>query len=172
LPSARQQAQETKRQLRAKRFERVRRLRKEGQSLLQIARAIGLSTKCVICYLRTEHCLDWSRGQPRPTQLDVYATQVEEWLARGGRNAAVLYRNLGGPRLPGWLRRRPAVSQPSPGQYRSPGPRTGDTKPAPPAPPSARKLSFAFIRRAEDREEEEQAPLEKLRDADSGCVRR
>jgi hypothetical protein len=47
-----------------------------------------------------------------------------------------------------------------------PGPRAGDIKPAAAAPPSERKLSFEFIRRAEDREASEQARLDKLRDAD------
>ena len=49
-----------------------------------------------------------------------------------------------------------------------PGPRTGDIKPAAPPPPSERKLSFEFIRRAEDREASEQARLDKLREADGG----
>jgi transposase len=49
-----------------------------------------------------------------------------------------------------------------------PGPRTGVCKPASAAPPSARKLSFEFIRRAEEREVAEQARLDKLREADAG----
>ncbi len=167
-PSARQQAKETKRQLRAERFERVRQLRREGPSLRQIARALGVSTKCVIRYLRTEHCPDWNRGQARPTQLNAYTTQVEEWLAHGGRNAAELFRDLAarGCRA-GYDAVRRFVSRRL-GSAGRPGPRTGDTKPAPPVPPSARQLSFTFIRRAVDREEDEQARLEKLRGADTG----
>jgi site-specific DNA recombinase len=60
--SPRQQAQQTKRQLRAERYERVRQLRREGQSLRQFARATGLSNGCVIRYLRAERCPDWNPG--------------------------------------------------------------------------------------------------------------
>jgi len=166
--SPREQAQKAKRQQRVERYERVRRLRGEGQSLRQIARATGLATKCVIRYLRTGHCPDWNPGQQRPTQLDGFATQVEEWLARGGRNAAELYRDLAaGGCEAGYDAVRRYVSRRL-GSSGRPGPRRHDTKPAPPAPPSARKLSFAFIRRAEDREIAEQARLDKLRDADTG----
>ena len=162
------QARQTKRQLRAERYERVRQLRREGQSLRQIARAMGLSKGCVIRYLRAERCPDWNPGQQRPTQLDDFATRVEEWLERGGHNAADLYRNLKaeGCRA-GYDSVRRYVSRRL-GSSGRPGPRTGDCKPAPPALPSARKLSFAFIRRAEDRETADQARLDKLRDADAG----
>jgi len=166
--SPRQQAQQTKRQLRAQRYERVRQLRREGQSLRQIARTMGLSNGCVIRYLRAEHCPDWNPGQQRPTQLDDHAARIEEWLARGGRNAADLYRDLRaeGCRA-GYDSVRRYVSRRL-GSSGRPGPRTGDCKPAPPEPPSARKLSFVFIRRAEERETAEQARLDKLRDADAG----
>jgi transposase len=162
------QARQTKRQLRAERYERVRQLRREGQSLRQIARAMGLSKGCVIRYLRAEHCPDWNPGRQRPTQLEDHAARVEEWLARGGRNAADLYRDLRaeGCRA-GYDSVRQYVSRRL-GSTGRPGPRTGDCKPAPPAPPSARKLSFEFIRRAEDREAAEQARLDKLRDAEAG----
>jgi transposase len=167
-PSPRQLAQQTKRQLRAQRYERVRQLRREGQSLRQIARAMGLSNGCVIRYLRAEHCPDWNPGQQRPTQLDDHAARIEEWLTRGGRNAADLYRDLraegcraGYDSVRRYVRRRLGSSG-------RPGPRTGDCKPAPLAPPSPRKLSFSFIRRAEEREAAEQARLDKLRDSDAG----
>jgi hypothetical protein len=158
-PSPRLQAREAKRRLRAERYERVRQLRREGQSLRQIARATGLSNGCVIRYLRAGRCPDWNPGRPRPTQLDAHAARAEEWLARGGRNAAALYRDLRaqGCRA-GYDSVRRYVSRRL-GSTGRPGPRTGDTKPAAPAPPSERKLSFEFIRRAEDREALEQARL-------------
>jgi transposase len=167
-PSPREQARQAKRQLRAERYERVRQLRREGQSLRQIARMMGLSNGCVIRYLRRERCPDWNPGRPRPTQLDAHAARVEEWLARGGRNAAELYRDLRaeGCRA-GYDSVRRYVGRRL-GSTGRPGPRTGDIKPEPPEPPSARKLSFEFIRRAEDREAAEQARLDKLRDADAG----
>jgi transposase len=167
-PPPRLQAREAKRQRRAQRYERVRQLRRERQSLRQIARATGLSNGCVIRYLRREHCPDWNPGRPRPRHLDAHAARVQEWLASGGRNAAELYRDLkaegcgaGYDAVQRYVGRRL-------GSTGRPGPRTGDIKPAPPAPPSERKLSFEFIRRAEDREAPEQARLDKLRDADEG----
>jgi transposase len=134
----------------------------------QIARAMGLSNGCVLRYLRREQCPDWNPGRPRPTQLDAYATQVKEWLARGGRNAAELFRELrsAGCRA-GYDAVRRYVSRRL-GSTGRPGPRTGDCQPAPAAPPSARKLSFEFIRRSEEREAVEQARLDKLREADAG----
>jgi transposase len=107
-------------------------------------------------------------GPARPTQLDAHAARVEEWLERGGRNAAELYRDLRaqGCRA-GYDSVRRYVSRRL-GSAGRPGPRTGDTKPAAPAPPSERKLSFEFIRRAEEREASEQARLDKLRAADEG----
>jgi transposase len=51
-----------------------------------------------------------------------------------------------------------------------PGPRTATVVPSPPAPvapPSARKLSFEFIRRPEDRKAEEQARLDRMCGADA-----
>jgi transposase len=167
-PPPRLQAREAKRRLRAERYERVRQLRREGRSVRQIARATGLSNGCVLRYLRAGHCPDWNPGRQRPTQLDGHAARVEQWLARGGRNAADLYRELRaeGCRA-GYDSVRRYVSRRL-GSAGRPGPRTGDCKPAPTPPPSARKLSFEFIRRAEDRETVGQARLGKLRDADAG----
>jgi hypothetical protein len=75
--SPRLQAREAKRRLRAERYERVRQLRREGQSVRQIARATGLSNGCVLRYPRAGHCPDWNLGRPRPTQLDAHAARVE-----------------------------------------------------------------------------------------------
>jgi hypothetical protein len=59
------------------------------------------------------------------------------------------------------VRRYPARRLGSTGR---PGPRVGPlSPPVVPAPPSARKLSFEFIRRPEDRGAEEQARVDKLR---------
>lgn len=167
-PSPRLQARAAKRRQRVERYELVRQLRCAGRSVRQIARATGLSNGCVLRYLRAEHCPDWNPGQPRPTQLDAHAARVEEWLARGGRNAAELYRELqaAGCRA-GYDAVRRYVSRRL-GSAGRPGPRTGECQPAPPAPPSPRKLSFEFIRRAEKREAAEQVRLDKLREADAG----
>lgn len=88
-------------------------------------------------------------------------------MARGGRNAAELYRDLAAQGCQaGYDAVRRFVCRRL-GSSGRPGPRTGDSKPSSPAPPSARKLSFEFIRRVEAREAAEQARLDKLRDADA-----
>jgi transposase len=166
--SLREQARQARRQRRAERYQRVRQLRSEGQSLSQIARAVGLSKNWVIHYLQTERCPDGNTGRQAPTQLDGYASHIEEWLAQGGRVAADLHRKLATMGCPaGYDAVRRYVSRRL-GSTGRPGPRTGDCNPLPLAPPSARKLSFAFIRRVEDREVEEQAWLDRLRCADAG----
>jgi transposase len=135
----------------------------------QIARAAALSKACVFRYLRADRCPDWNRGRQTPTQLDPFAGSIDAWIERGGQNAAELYRGLTGQGCRASydaVRRYLARRLGSTGR---PGPRVGVRKPpAAPAPPSARKLSFEFIRRAEEREAAEQARLDKLRDADAG----
>ena len=84
-PCLRAQARQAKRQLRAERYDRVRQLRRAGRSLRQVARETGLSTKCVICYLRAEHCPDWGPGRQRPTQ--VYGRAGFELLRALARHA-------------------------------------------------------------------------------------
>jgi transposase len=161
-----EQARQARRQERAGQFERVRQLREQGQSLRRIARATGLSVRRVIRYVRSERCPDWNPGRKARTRLDPYAGHIGGWIGRGGRNAADLHRELAGLGFRGSydaVRRYLARRLGSTGR---PGPRVGPlSAPSPPAPPSARKLSFAFIRRPEDREAEEQARLDRLR----GC---
>jgi transposase len=160
------QARQARRQERVRQYERVKELRAQGQSLRQIARATGLSAKSVVRYLRSGRCPDWKPGREVPTQLGPFAAHVAGWVERGGRNAAELYRELVGLGFRGSydaVRRYLARRLGSTGR---PGPRVGPlSPPAAPAPPTARKLSFEFIRRPEDRTAEEQARLEKLR----GC---
>jgi transposase len=165
-PTPRQQARQARRQERVRQYERVKELRSQGQSLRQIARATGLSTKSVIRYLRSDRCPDWKTGREVPTQLDPFAGHIADWVERGGRNAADLHRELVGLGYRGSydaVRRYLARRLGSTGR---PGPRTGVlTPPAAPARPSARKLSFELIRRPEEREAEEVARWDKLR----GC---
>jgi hypothetical protein len=144
----------------------VRQLHAEGHSLRQVARATGLSKGCVIRYLRADPCPDWNPGRKTRTHLDALAGHIGAWAERGGRNAAELYRALAGLGFRGSygaVRRYLARRLGSTGR---PGPRVGPlSPPTVPAPPSARKLSFEFIRRPEDQTADEQARLDKLR----GC---
>jgi transposase len=165
--TAKKQARQARQQERRRRYERVRELRAQGQSLRQIARATGLSVKCVLRYLRSGRCPDWNTGRRVPTQLDPFGGPIDAWIGRGGRNAAELYRELVGLGFRGSydaVRRYLARRLGSAGR---PGPRVGPlSPPAPPAPPAAQKLSFEIVRRPEDRTAEEQARLGKLRAAE------
>src|SRR5262245_20109592 len=159
----REQARQAKRRQRAERYRHVRALRAQGLSIRHIGRQVGLGVKAVRRYLREERCPDWNPGRQPPTQLDAFAPFIDGWLGRGGRNAAELHRELAsrGSRasydaVRRLLRRRL-------GSTGRPGPRTGVAVPPPSPPPSARKLSFEFIRRPEDRKPEEQDRLDRLR---------
>jgi transposase len=158
-----EQARQAKKQERVERYQRVRQLHAQGLSLRQIARATELSRGCVIRYLRADHCPDWNTGQGRPTQLDPFLGAINAWIERGGHNAADLHRELivQGCRASYDAVRRHLTRRL--GSTGRPGPRVGPLKPPPaPALPSARKLSFEFIRRPEERKAEEQARLDKL----------
>ena len=166
--SPRKQAQETKRQQRLQEYERVRAFRAAGLSLRESARAAGVSVKRVIRYLRADRCPDWNPGRRRPTQLDRFAATVDAWITQGGRNAAELYRELfeQGCRASYDAVRRFVKRRL--GSTGRPGPRVGRlTPPAAPAPPSARQLSFAFIRQEEDRTGEQRRQVERMQAGDA-----
>ena len=160
--SPREQARTAKRRQRAEQYDRVRALRVEGLSLREVARAAGVSLKRVIRYLRSDHCPDWNPGRRSPTQLDRFAAWVDAWITQGGRNAAERHRYLSeqGCRASYDAVRRFVTRRL--GSTGRPGPRIGRlTQPAV-APPSARQLSFAFIRKEEDRTEEQRRQVERL----------
>ncbi len=167
--SPRERARQARRRQRAEQYQRVHELRGQGQSLRQIARTTGLAVKRVIRYLRRPRCPDWNPGRRAPTQLDGFASLIDDWVKAGGRNAAELSRELAGrgcrasyDSVRRYLARRL-------GSTGRPGPRVGPLKPpTPPPPPSARKLSFEFIRRPEDRTSEEQGHPARLRASDAG----
>lgn len=147
----------------ASRHRKVRELHQQGLSVRHIARQVGLGVKAIRRYLREECCPAWNRGGPSPTQLASFAPFIEFWVASGGRNAAELYRQLqaqgskaGYDAVRRFLRRLLRSSG-------RPGPRTGVVVPAVTPMPTARKLSFEFIRRPEDRKAEEQARVDRLR---------
>jgi transposase len=158
-----EQARQAKRQERVERYRRVRKLHAEGMSVRRIARATGLSKGGVLRYLRAERCPDWKPHRPRRTQLDGFADYIDTWIERGERNAADLYRELVGQGLKASydaVRRYLVRHLGSTGR---PGPRTGPlATPVVPSPPSARQLSFEFVRKPEDRKTDEQSRMDKL----------
>jgi transposase len=161
--SARQPARQARRQQRAARHAEVRALRAQGLSIRRIARRTGLSLNAVRRYCRQDRCPDWNPGRRGPTRLDAFAGHIEQWVAAGGRNAADLFRALQAQGCAaGYDAVRRYVSRRL-GSTHRPGPRTGPCAPPPPPRPSARQLSFEFLKRAEKRAAEEQARVDRLR---------
>jgi transposase len=160
--SPREQARQTKRDRRVELHRRVRALREQGLSLRQIARTTGASVKAVIRYIRQDRCPDWHPGRRSPTQLDGSAAFIGEWLADGGRNTAELYRLLNGRGCRASYDAVRRFVNRTLGSTGRPGPRVGQTKPPAAPHPSARKLSFVFIRRPEDRKPTEQVQVTRL----------
>jgi transposase len=166
-PSLREQARQEKRGRRAERYRRVRELRDQGLSMRRIAGEVGLEVKTIRRYLRTHRCPDWNPGRRPATRLDAFAAHVNAWIGGGGRNAAELHRDLAarGCRASYDAVRRCVARRL--GSTGRPGRRAGPLKPPAPPPPSARQLSFDFIRRPEDRDDEGQRRLERLRAGDA-----
>jgi transposase len=162
--SARQASRQARRQRRAARHAEVRALREQGVGIRRIARETGLSLNAVRRYCRQERCPDWNPGRHGPTRLDAFASHIDQWVAAGGRNAADLFRELQAQGCAaGYDAVRRYVSRRL-GSTHRPGPRTTPCAPPPPPRPSARQLSFECIKRAEKREAEEQARVDRLRE--------
>ena len=162
-PETATSARQARQQQRAARHTEVRALREQGLPLRQIAHQTGLSRNAVRRYCRQARCPDWNPGRRSRTRLDGFADHIEQWLAAGGRNSADLFRDLQAQGCSaGYDAVRRCVSRRL-GNTHRPGPRTTVSAPSPPPRPSARQLSFAFLKRAEKREAEEQARVDRLR---------
>jgi transposase len=162
--SARAQARQVKRQQRQERYRQIRQLREQGLSLRQIAKRTGLSRGAVRRYCREERCPDWAPGRPGHSQLGDYAADIDRWLQAGGRNTAELFRQLHQRGCPvGYETVRRFVNRRL-GSTGRPGPRNATVPVVPPAAPlpSARRLSFEFIRRPEERSARQQTRLDRL----------
>ena len=162
-PSPRQQAQQAKQQRRVKRFEQVHDLHRQGRSIRSIARELGLSREAVRRYLRRGTCPDWRPGRAARSGLDQYRKEIDRRIAEGCTNASQLHRELAAqgcrlsyPSVQRYVRKRLAAA----GKRRAGV--DADQAPAPPLP-SAKPLSFDWVRRPEDRAEDQQARLETIR---------
>jgi transposase len=164
LPEApRLPTEPSKRQQRIDRFEHVHDLHRRGHSANRIARELGLSRRSVFRYLRRETCPAWGLGRSRRSRLDVYREWIDARLAEDFANVAALHRQLTERGFQGsygsvyaFVTKRLGVA----GKRRE---RLNAAKPPVPAPPSARQLSFEWVRRAEKRQPAEQARLDALR---------
>jgi transposase len=160
--SPRRQAERTKRQKRVERFEQVHERRRRGYSASRIARELGLSRRSVFRYLRRETCPAWGLGGSRRSQLDGYREWIDARLAEDFTNVAALHRQLTERGFRGsygsvweFVTKRLGAA----GKRRE---RLNAAKPAVPPPPSARQLSFEWVRRPEDRKAPEQARLDAI----------
>jgi transposase len=165
--SPRHQADQAKRQRRVERFERVHELHRRGQSVRSIAKELGLSRNAVRRYLRRESCPDWRPGRMEPSKLDDHRAWIDRHIAAGGTNAAELHRELA---TLGYRVSYPTVRRYVTKRLAAAGkPRTRVNAAKPPAPPlpSPKQLSFDWVRRREDREDEQQARLEAIRSWDA-----
>jgi hypothetical protein len=161
--SPRQEARQARRRRRVERFGQVHELKRQGHSIRGIARELGLSRKAVRRYLRRTSCPDWRPGRATRSGMDRYREEVDRRIAEGGTNAAGLHRDLAarGCRLSyGSVRRYVTKRLAAAGKSRARA--NAATAPAPPLP-SAKQLSFDWVRRREDREDEQQARLDAIR---------
>jgi transposase len=153
LPSPATSQVSNRQQQRQDRFNEVRRLRLAGRSVRQIARELQISRNTVIEYLHRERCPDWNPGGPRTTRLDGFQAAVDAFIREGGRAATVLHRQL---KDQGCDSSYDAVRRFLRRRFQAAGIAPVRSSRGPPRPrrPSARQLSFEFVRRAEKRSEE------------------
>jgi transposase len=173
VDSPRWQARQAKRQRRVERFEHVRELHRQGQSIRGITRELSMKCKTVRRYLRRETCPDWDTGRRRASGLDAHREWIDGQLSEGNTNASALHRELatrGGTFSLGTVgryvaRRKAALGiKPSRGGAVKPSTSTiaQESQPTKPSVPSARRLSFDWIRRPEDRKPEAQTRVATL----------
>ena len=161
--SPRLPAEPSKRQKRIDRFEQVHELHRRGHSARRIARELGMSRRSVFRYLRRETCPPWGLGGSRRSRLDGYREWIDARLAEGFTNVAELHRQLIERGFKGsygsvyeFVTKRLGAA----GKRRE---RLDAAQPPVPARPSARQLSFEWVRRAENRKPAEQARLDAIR---------
>lgn len=161
--SSRRQVQRAKRQRRAERFEQVHERHGKGHSARRIARELGISRNVVHRYLRRETCPDWSLCTSRPSQVDGHRAWIDARLAEGFTNIVELHRQLtklgfGGSygSVMRYVKKRLGADGRKPERINA-------VKPSVALPPSAKQLSFEWVRRPEKRKQAEQSRLAAIR---------
>jgi transposase len=161
--SPRQHAALAKRRRRVEQFERVHELRRRGTPIRQIARELCMSRKVVRRYLRHEQLPDRRRRRARRSGMDAHREWIDARVAEGRINASELHRELAarGVRLSYAAVRRYLTKRL--GRAGKARPRVNAAKPKPAPLPSAKQLSFDWVRRPERRTVEAQARLDAIR---------
>jgi transposase len=172
--TAKQRAAVAKQAAREVRFDQVRQMHRDGVSLRRIMKHFRLHWLTVKKYVRAETCPRWPSGKTgvqAPSPLDPFRDQVRRRVADGLANARALFRELQAQGYAGsYTPVRRAVHALT-GQDRRFGTR-GMAQPAVPLPPphprvpTARRLSFAVIRRPDRRTLNDQTYLGCLNGAD------
>jgi transposase len=161
--SARCQSQRARRQRRVERFDQVHERHRQGHSLRRIARELGMSRSAVRRYLRCETCPDWNPGRARRSRLDAHREWIDARLVEGNTNAVELHRQLtemGFRGSYGSVRRYVTKRLGAAGKKRE---RSNAQHPPHIPRPSAKQLSFEWVRRREHRKPAEQARLDAIR---------
>lgn len=140
---------ELKRQARRDRRQRVRDLHADGLPLRAIARQMRMSRDTVRAILAGPDRPHGRLGQRGPTSVDMFRSEIEAWVAAGGTNTAEWHREL---TAKGCRARYDVVRRFANrllGSSGRPGRRSSVTPRPVPAieVPSARQLSFHFLRR-------------------------
>lgn len=161
--SPRLQAKRAKRRELVERFDRVHELHKRGHPAARIARELGLSRRSVFRYLGRETCPAWHLRGSRRSRLDGYREWIDARIAEGFVNVATLHRQLSGRGFRGSYGSVYAFVTKRLGAAGKKRDRRNAAEPPVPAPPSARRLSFEWARRAEKRKPPEQARLDAIR---------
>jgi transposase len=165
--SPRKEAALAKRRRRVERFQRVHELHRQGTPIRQIARDLAMSRRAVRRYLGHEECPEWGPRRRRRSGMDEHREWVDARIAEGKINASELHRALAakGVRLSYATVRRSLTDRL--GRTGKTRPRVNAAKPKPSRPPTARQLSFDWVRRPGKRTVETQARLDKIRAASS-----
>jgi transposase len=161
--SSRRQVQRLRRQRRVERFQQVHQRRKQGHSERRISRELGLSRKTVRRYLRSATCPDWSPGRRCRSQVDAHREWIDARLAEGLTNVVELHRQLTEQGFRGSYGSVWRYVTKRLGAAGKKNERTGASTPSVTPPPSAKQLSFAWVRRPEKRTPQEEARVAAIR---------
>jgi transposase len=163
VDSPRLQAEPSKRQKRIDRFEQVHELHKRGHSAARIARELGLSRRSVFRCLQRETCPAWHLRGSHRSRLDGYREWIDARIADGFVNVAALHRKLTEQGFRGSYGSVYAFVTKRLGAAGKKRERLNAATPPVPRPPSARQLSFEWVRRPEKRKPPEQVRLDAIR---------